>query len=88
MKEEILANEPTKDFLDLLDEDEIPNNSDAVLIASQYEAAIEKFRKTYYIRDAYIRETRWITQERPEDHYENIYEGSEDFDEDIMNENE
>ena len=39
---------PAAAFLDLLDESELPTNSDAVLIISQYEAAIKEFKNMYY----------------------------------------
>lgn len=45
---EILASETSIDFLDLLDEDEVPQNSDVVLTLSQYVAAMRQFRSTYY----------------------------------------
>lgn len=45
---EVLVNEPTVDFLDLLDENELPSNSDAVLTMSQYIAAMDKFRIDHY----------------------------------------
>lgn len=45
---EVLKNEPTVEFLDLLDEDELPSNSDAVLIMSQYISAMNKFHSDHY----------------------------------------
>ena len=45
---EVLCAEPTLKFLDLLDEDVVPQNSDVVLMLSQYEAAMSKFRFIYY----------------------------------------
>lgn len=44
---ELLKNEPLNDFLDLLNEEDLPTNSDAVLIIIQYETALEQFRKLY-----------------------------------------
>ncbi len=38
---DFLKNESSHKFLDILIEDEMPTNSDVVLIISQYEAAIE-----------------------------------------------
>lgn len=44
----LLVNEPTNDFLDLLKDDvTLPNVSDAVLIISQYIAAMEQFKQKY-----------------------------------------
>jgi hypothetical protein len=48
---EILKNEPTYDFLELLDEDTFPSNSDAVLMISQFIKAMEQFRKRYFTSD-------------------------------------
>ena len=45
---ELLEEEPTSAYLDLLDEDDLPQNSDAVLILSQTVAAMERFREKYY----------------------------------------
>lgn len=45
---EVLKNESTVVFLDLLDEDELPSNSDAVLTMSQFIAAMNKFYKDHF----------------------------------------
>ncbi len=45
---ELLKEEPTIDFLDLLNEDDLPTNSDAVLTMSQYIAAMNKFHSDHY----------------------------------------
>lgn len=45
---EVLKNEPTVDFLDMLDEDELPSNSDAVLTMSQFISAMNKFHNDHY----------------------------------------
>lgn len=50
---EILEGEFTRAFLDLLDEDDLPQNSDVVLILSQVVAAMEAFNEKYH---RYIRE--------------------------------
>lgn len=44
----VLEDEESIDFLDLLDEDDMPQNSDVTLILSQYVAAMEEFNKKYY----------------------------------------
>ena len=46
----VLENEPTVDFLDMLDEDDLPTNSDAVLTMSQYISAMDKFHSDHYHR--------------------------------------
>lgn len=45
---EILEDEPTVDYLELLDEDELPTNSDAVLTMSQFISAMNKFHEDHY----------------------------------------
>jgi hypothetical protein len=45
---EILKNDPTVEFLDLLDEEVFPTNSDAVLIIAQFKAAMEQFKGKHY----------------------------------------
>ncbi len=43
----VMANEPEAKFLDLLDDQQLPQNSDAVLVMVQYERAIRKFPQRY-----------------------------------------
>ena len=45
--QEVLKNEKTVEYLELLDEDELPSNSDAVLTMSQYMAAMNKFYRDH-----------------------------------------
>lgn len=45
---EILEDEQSIEFLDLLDEDDVPQVSDVTLIFSQYVAAMAAFRSKYY----------------------------------------
>lgn len=69
LKEGILEHVPANIFLDLLDEDTLPNNSDAVLIISQFEAAIKEFREKYhrdFVDDSYSRHYYWATVENPD----------------------
>jgi len=42
-----LKEEPTYDFLDLLDDETLPSNSDAILIISQFKASMNNYRKKY-----------------------------------------
>ncbi len=50
--DDLFKNEPTHNFLDIPNEDDLPSNSDIVLIISQYETAIQEFRDKYYIKDS------------------------------------
>ena len=43
-----LNDDPTLEFLDLLDEEIFPTNSDAVLIISQFRAAMQQYKDKYY----------------------------------------
>ncbi len=45
---EVLANETSLPFLDLLNEDDVPQHSDVVLMLSQYAAAMKQFHDMYY----------------------------------------
>jgi len=45
----ILQNEPTIEFLDLLDEVTLPTNSDAVLQITQFINAMNRFQNKYYV---------------------------------------
>lgn len=71
----ILEYEDSYDFLDILKEDDIASYSDVVLIISQYETAIKKFKDKYYLEDKfrsthYSKEFRWMTQEFPPNYYD------------------
>lgn len=58
---EVLSNEPTSEFLDLLDEESLPTNSDVIIILGQFKAAMKQFRsdhKSYSYED---HENVWIT---------------------------
>jgi len=41
----LLANSPTLEFLDLLDDVKLPSNSDTVLIIAQFKAAMDQYKK-------------------------------------------
>lgn len=45
----VLSSEPEKKFLDLLDDEELPQTSDAVLVMVQYESALSEFPKRYFL---------------------------------------
>ena len=66
---DVMRNEPTALFLDLLDEDTIPSYSDAVLIIAQFQAAMKQFRSVYFGRTEQYDEPRWFTEENPGAHY-------------------
>ena len=47
----VLEDEATKPYLDLLDEHDVPQNSDVMLILSQFDAAMRAFHNRYYVQD-------------------------------------
>lgn len=65
----ILSNEPTTDFLELLDEETLPSNSDAVLLVLQFKTALEQFKSTYFGKNSSYEDRRWFTKENPGIHY-------------------
>ena len=63
----ILEKEPEYKFLDLLDDEELPQTSDAVLVMVQYESALASFSNRYHrrVRDNINHRTRyvWLTEQ-------------------------
>lgn len=58
---EYLKDEPTISFLDLLDDETLPSNSDAILIIGQFKASLDNYRNKY--TNSYH---RWTTVENPD----------------------
>jgi len=56
----ILQLEPTNIFLDILDDDSLPTNSDAILVIGQFQASMQRFQKKYAAKYG-----RWKTKENP-----------------------
>lgn len=69
----LFEHEESHRFLDTLNENEMPTNSDVVLIISQYETAIKEFKGRYYLKDEYRfpRIFRWMTEEYPPEYFAN-----------------
>lgn len=64
--DKILKDEPEGQFLDQLDEEELPQYSDAVLVMVQYETAVNAFSNRYHRRvnvGLHEYERFWITDE-------------------------
>jgi hypothetical protein len=55
----ILDGEPTRAYVDLLDENDLPQNSDVVLILGQTVAAMEAFHAKYYVWDGLASAREW-----------------------------
>jgi hypothetical protein len=59
----VIENDPSYSFVDMLDEETLPQNSDAVLVLSQWQAALNQYKNRHYSFDSY--EHRWFTVENP-----------------------
>src|SRR5262249_2722971 len=73
----ILDREESVGYLDLLSEDQLPQNSDAVIVLGQYRAALNSFRDKHFRSVDY--KGTWITKEWLEENPE--YTESEDDEE-------
>jgi len=62
---ELLKDDPSHGFVDMLDEETLPQNSDVVLVLSQWKAALEQYKAKHYGWDGSEREYRWFTVENP-----------------------
>jgi hypothetical protein len=58
---DLLKEEGASKYLDLLDDQTLPQFSDAVLVVSQYSAALSAFHSRYYGYDADKGESSWWT---------------------------
>ncbi|MFE3408688.1 hypothetical protein ACFXMT_10200 [Streptomyces mirabilis] len=61
----VLGDDPSRDFLEELDEDTLPQNSDVVLLLSQWQAALGQFKRRHYGQDRITFEERWFTVGNP-----------------------
>jgi hypothetical protein len=60
---DILKNEPSNEFLDLLDEESLPSYSDCILIIGQFNSAMHQFYSRYHGWTGISYE--WNTKENP-----------------------
>lgn len=58
----ILEDQPSRAYLDLFDEDDMPQNSDVLLMLSQFHAAMQAFRDRYYGLDSTRNVITWRTE--------------------------
>jgi hypothetical protein len=64
--QKLLESDPSKDYVELLDEEALPQNSDAVLLLSQWRAALQQYK----VRHAGGPAGKWRTVESPEPDYD------------------
>jgi hypothetical protein len=56
----VLENDASHDFVDMLDDETLPQNSDVVLVLSQWHAALKQYKSKHYGYDATIGEHHWF----------------------------
>jgi hypothetical protein len=61
----VLKDDPSYDFVDMLDEETLPQNSDVVLVLSQWQAALKQYKSRHHGFDSQRSEHRWFTTESP-----------------------
>lgn len=64
----LFPDDPALVDLDILDEDELPENSDVVLLLGQFRAALARFEDAFLVWEPGGARKRWITQEDPPAH--------------------
>ena len=72
----LLEVEPEGKFLDLLDDGDLPQTSDAVLVMVQYETALSAFKKKYFKRYkvGFDYQFSWVTPDFVKDYAEDDLE--------------
>jgi hypothetical protein len=65
----VIEKDPSHAFVDMLDEETLPQNSDAVLILSQWQAALKQYKDRHHGHDSSTHKLRWFTVENPGDKY-------------------
>lgn len=61
----VIEKDPSHAFVDMLDDEMLPQNSDAVLILSQWQAALKQYKARHQGYDSSTRKDRWFTVENP-----------------------
>lgn len=66
--QKLLENDPSKDYVELLDESTLPQNSDAVLLLSQWRAALRQY-KIRHSSGGIMGEWRTVENPEPDEGY-------------------
>lgn len=61
----VLEGDASHAFVDMLDEDTLPQNSDVVLVLSQWRAALNQYQEKHFGYDRETGEHRWFTEDSP-----------------------
>ncbi len=59
----LLDKDPSRAFVEMLDEETLPQNSDAVVLLSQWRAALSQYKALHYRDDPVTYQRRWFTVE-------------------------
>lgn len=59
-----IKGESSHKYLDLLDDEALPQYSDAILVLSQYEGALKMFRDKYYGYQSHLHGEDWFIRDR------------------------
>lgn len=59
----IVKDEPAGKYLELLDDQSLPQVSDALLMMVQFKTALNSFHKRFTKYDSHLRKTYWVTEE-------------------------
>jgi hypothetical protein len=62
---DVLGSDASVEFVEVLDEETLPQNSDAVLVIGQWLAAMSQFKDRHFGFDNERHVKRWFTKERP-----------------------
>lgn len=62
---DFLTSDPNIEFLELLDDETLPSNSDTVLIIGQFRAILNQFQSRFFHYDNKKGEHRWFTKNNP-----------------------
>lgn len=61
----VLEHDRSFGFVDMLDEETLPQNSDVVLVLSQWRAALDQYKGKHWGIDRVTGERRWFTEDNP-----------------------
>jgi hypothetical protein len=79
----IIGDDPALNELELLSDEELPQNSDVVLLLGQFRAAMGRLKNAFFGYDDMYGSDRWFTKENPPrflEEDEDEVEGEEDLD--------
>ena len=60
----LLNKDPSRAFVEMLDEETLPQNSDAVVLLTQWRAALSQYKALHYRQDPGTYQTRWFTSDQ------------------------